>query len=383
MDLLSYVVVGAGAARQQARVRPALVRLVAVFPVLLLAGAAYYGWHAWYRFVPVTRVPADVETAPVPSRSADDPAIWVHPNDPTLSVIIGTDKSAEGGLHVYDLAGRELQFVGGGGMNNVDLRYGFPLGEATIDLVAATNMSTYSIALFAVEPASRTLLDVAARQISTGAVLTGCCMYRSAKTGKYYFFGNSVDGQVEQWELFDDGSGKVDAKLVRRFAVGGRTEGCVADDELGFFYISDERAGIWRYGAEPDAGEERRLVDHVGARLVADIEGLAIYYGANGDGYLIASSQGSNWFSVYGRGGNNEFVTRFQISTSGGRVKATDGIDVVNVGLGPQFPNGLFVAHDGARRDKTNFKLVSWERIAKTASPPLLIDTSSDPRKRR
>lgn len=382
MGLLSCVVVGARAARKQAHVRPALLCLVAILGVLL-AGAAYYGWHARHLFVSVTWVAADVETTPVPSRSADDPAIWIHPTDPALSVIMGTDKSAEGGLYVYDLAGKGLQFVRAGGVNNVDLRYDFPLGEARIDLVAATNLSSRSIALFAVDPASRTLTDVAARQIVSAALLAGCCMYRSAKTGKYYFFGNSVGGEVEQWELFDNGSGKVDAKLVRRFAVGSRTEGCVADDELGFFYISEEQVGIWRYGAEPDAGEERRVVDRVGTRLFGDIEGLAIYHGANGDGYLIASSQGSSWFSVYRRGSNNEYVTRFQISANDGRVKATDGIDVVNVGLGPQFPNGLFVAHDGTRRDKTNFKLVSWERIAKATDPPLLIDTSHDPRKRR
>ncbi len=375
-------IAGAGTAGPCARARPALVRLVAVLGVLLFAGAAYYGWHAWYLFVPVTRVLADAETAPVHSRSADDPVIWVHPTDPALSVVVGTDKGTDGGLYVYDLAGKQIQFVGGAGMNNVDLRYGFPLGEGSIDLVAATNMQSYSIALFAVEPASRTLSDVAARRIDPGAILAGCCMYRSAKTGKYYFFGNSADGDVEQWELFDNGSGRVDAKLARRFAVGSRTEGCVADDELGFFYISEERVGIWRYGAEPDAGDARRMVDRVGSRLVADIEGLAIYDASGGDGYLIASSQGSSWFSVYRRGGNNEYVTRFRIAADGG-VRSTDGIDVVSVGLGPQFPRGLFVAHDGARRDKTNFKLVSWERIAQATKPPLLMDTSSDPRKRR
>ena len=31
----------------------------------------------------------------------DDPAIWVNPNDPAQSLVIGTDKDSSGGLYVY------------------------------------------------------------------------------------------------------------------------------------------------------------------------------------------------------------------------------------------------------------------------------------------
>src|SRR5688572_22724947 len=40
---------------------------------------------------------------------ADDPAIWVHPRDRARSLVIGTAKN--GGLRVYDLAGREVQAI--------------------------------------------------------------------------------------------------------------------------------------------------------------------------------------------------------------------------------------------------------------------------------
>lgn len=45
-----------------------------------------------------SEVSAKVETQSVPidGDAADDPAIWVHPTDPSLSTVIGTDK--EGGL---------------------------------------------------------------------------------------------------------------------------------------------------------------------------------------------------------------------------------------------------------------------------------------------
>jgi len=39
--------------------------------------------------------------------------------------------------------------------------------------------------------------------------------------------------------------------------------------------------------------------------LTADVEGMAIYRGANGAGYLIVSSQGSSEFMVYERTGRN------------------------------------------------------------------------------
>ncbi len=69
---------------------------------------------------------ASVETAR--GGSADDPAIWIHPTDPSLSLIIGANKSSSsGGLHVYSLDGTQLQFVSGGILNNVDVRYGFML----------------------------------------------------------------------------------------------------------------------------------------------------------------------------------------------------------------------------------------------------------------
>jgi 3-phytase len=71
---------------------------------------------------------------------ADDPAIWIHPIDPSKSVIIGTDKDKDsGGLYVWDLQGRQIQHVQLPGPNNVDVRYGFDLGERVVD-IAVTNL---------------------------------------------------------------------------------------------------------------------------------------------------------------------------------------------------------------------------------------------------
>jgi 3-phytase len=313
-------------------------------------------------------VAATGETDPVPpGGDADDPAIWVDSGDPAKSTIIGTDKL--GGLAVYDLEGDELQYLADGDLNNVDLRDGFRLGGEPVTLVTAADATTNRLAIYRVDPATRELTDVADRKIELGIAAYGSCMYRSAKTGAFYVFVNSEKeggdpgGRVEQWELFDAGRGRVDARRVRSFAVGSQTEGCVADDERGDLYIGEETVGIWRYGAEPNAGTARVRVDSTGqgGHLEPEVEGLAIAYGPGRAAYLVASSQGNSSFVVYRRGGDDEYAKTFTIEGSDDvdGVEETDGIEVTTEDLGEAFPDGLLVAHDGSDDGgKTNFKLV-------------------------
>ena len=311
-------------------------------------------------------VTATVETDPVPNGgdAADDPAIWVNPADPAQSTIIGTDK--RGGLAVYDLSGKQIQYLPDGQMDNVDLRDGFKLGGRIVTIVAASNRKDNSIAVYKINPKTRTLENVAARKIKHGVIVYGMCMYRSVKTGKFYYFGTSKSGAVEQWELFDS-NGKVDAKKVRNIKLGSVVEGCVADDELGHFYVSEEAVGIWKFGAEPEAGSGRTQVAKVGdGRLFAHVEGLAIAYGEDGAGYLMVSSQGSHSYVVYRREGNNEFVKNFRVGNGEGvdGCEETDGIDVTTMNLGPAFPYGVFVVQDGFNdKGNQNFKLVPLQAI--------------------
>jgi 3-phytase len=313
-------------------------------------------------------VMATVETDPVPNGgdAADDPAIWVNPNNPAQSVIIGTDK--RGGLAVYELSGKQIQYLPDGQMDNVDLRDGFKLGGQTVAIVTASNRKDNSIAIYKINPQSRTLENVAARKIKHGLSVYGMCMYRSVKTGKIYYFGTSKSGEVEQWELFES-NGKVDAKKARNFKLGSVVEGCAADDELGHFYVAEEAVGIWKFGAEPETGSDHTQVAKVGdGHLFADVEGLAIAYGKDGAGYLIASSQGNHSYVVYRREGNNEFVKKFRVSAGDGvdGCEETDGIDVTTANLGPAFPHGVFVVQDGFNdKGNQNFKLVPLQTIVK------------------
>ncbi|MCC6155034.1 MAG: phytase, partial [Candidatus Hydrogenedentes bacterium] len=237
------------------------------FPLLITAYAA---------FAQPSLVVPTLETDPVQHAddAADDACFWVHPDRPEMSLIVGTDK--QGGLVVYDVDGKQLQYLPDGKMNNVDLRYGYPLGGVPTDIVIASNRSDMSLTIYRVDTASCRL--VSAGKIATGMKLVyGFGMYRSAKTGAYFAFVNSEDGEVQQWKL-NDSQGKIDGELVRSFDAGTQTEGCVADDDAGVFYIGEEEKGIWRYGAEPDAGTNRTLVDSVkpDGRLTADVEGLTI-----------------------------------------------------------------------------------------------------------
>lgn len=301
---------------------------------------------------------ATVETEPVEHSgdAADDPAFWFDPNDSSRSMIVGTDK--KGALETYDLTGKRLQRIPNVFPNNVDVR-------GNVVVAADDDTDEGVLRIYLVDPSSRRLS--AAAVVPTTVTAHGLCMYRSPKTDKLYAFPNAVSGRVEQWELTVRGS-KVTAKSVRLFNLGRAVEGCVADDASGALYIGEEKVGLWRYGAEPDAGRTRTLVD--GAKpereghLQADVEGLAIA----GD-RLYASSQGSSDFTVYGRM-DNKYLGRFRVVNSGGvdGCQDTDGIDATSRPLGPAFPTGMFVCQDGYNVQgssvlRQNFKFVPLDRV--------------------
>lgn len=303
-------------------------------------------------------VAATVETDPVPSKgdAADDPAIWINVADPGRSLIIGTDKQEDGGLAVYDLAGSEVAFYADGAMNNVDVRG---------DIVVAGNETNNSIAIYRVRGGG--LVPAASRTIEPGIEIYGNCLYLSQATGDLHVFLTSKEGNIEQWELFDAGDGELDGRLVRSLELDSQTEGCVADDDLGVVYFAEEAVGIWRFGAEPEAGDRGELIDTIdgGGQLTADVEGLAIATLPDGEGFLFASSQGNHEYVIYSRT-DNDYLATFSIEDAGGidGTSDTDGIDVTTTSLGGAFPSGVFIAQDGKNSGGAqNFKLVPLDTI--------------------
>jgi 3-phytase len=195
-------------------------------------------------------------------------------------------------------------------------------------------------------------------------------MYRSDSGAFYVIATNNEDGRLRQWRLIDR-NGRIGLELAREIAVGSQAEGCVADDELGHLYVAEEDVGLWKYSAEPDGGAARTRIDHVGGgHLVPDIEGVSIYYGADGTGFLVASNQGDNDYVVYRREAPNEYLGKFGIIADRTRgidgVSDTDGLEVVSVALNSQFPGGLLVVQDGSNdlpAANQNFKYVSWRDV--------------------
>jgi 3-phytase len=314
-----------------------------------------------------------METEPVDhdGDAADDPAIWVHPTDPAKSAIIATDK--KGGMLVYDLSGKRLQFLPDGKMNNVDLRGGFKLGGATVTLVAASDRTHKAIALYTIDPETRLLTSVAdGVQATNLSDPYGLCMYRDRK-GATFVFISDPDGLVRQWKLVPTASGKVRAEAVRDIQFDSQTEGCVADDETGALYVAEEDVALWRLGADPKAGGARKAIARVtdNPALKDDLEGVGLYAQPRGKGYLVVSSQGNNSYAVFQRDGDNAYVGSFAVTANGDNgvdgISETDGLDVTSASLGAGLEAGAFVAQDGrniAPPEHQNFKLVPWSAIA-------------------
>ena len=344
---------------------------------------------------PIGSVEPRAETEPVAGEkdAADDAAIWVNPVDRAQSLVIGTDK-ADDALEVYDLMGNRLQRIPdrNGSVNNVDLRYGFPLGGQFVDIVVSGGTD---VAVYKIDPVARRLVDVTAGEIRGANGAPGVCLYRSPYTGSFYVFTQAMDGMVEQLELFDNGAGLVDARSVRGpwdvhpepvKVEDGEIEACTVDDATGDYYVAEQDVGVWRYDAEPTGSTlERTLVLSTylvnDGALVPDIEGLAIVHDETGS-YMLASSQGESAFALYRLGGTLtapfELLRKFRVETGAGAdgCTITDGIDATSLSLGPAFPHGMFVCQDNTNSEpgttgNQNFKFVPLDAIIPGINPYL------------
>ena len=313
-------------------------------------------------------LPARAQTvvSPVRALSAtgysdeDDMCFWLHPTNLALSTVIASDKAA-GRLFVYDLTGTPLQTITVPHPGNIDVRYNFSFGGQAIDIIAFNERGTNKLWVYRVDRVTRQLTRIDNDAIATGESY-GFTLYRSPFTGKVYgFTGPSSSTQVKQWELVDDGAGRVAAVgPLRQVQPGGSVEGMVADDETGMLYLSEENGGVWKYNAEPTGGTAGVKIAAVGQNgLTDDVEGVTIYYGPGLSGYLIVSSQGSDNFKVYDRKAPHTFRGTFSVTGT----ESTDGCDVINLPLDGTFAGGAFVCHNGSKSPCPG-ELVRWSDIA-------------------
>lgn len=305
-------------------------------------------------------------TAPVQFDS-DDPAIWINPANPAQSLVIGTDKSAEGALYVFDLQGKIKQIVPHlQRPNNVDIAYGLLLNGKRIDYAVTTERITHKLRFFSLpdmQPIDDGGIPVfegeTAKQYRDGM---GIAIYTNKKGQHYAIVGRKTGPQdgsyLWQYLLSDKGAGKVKATLVRKFGqYSGKKEieSIAVDNEAGYIYYSDEQHGVRQYYADPEKGnEELSLFATTG--FTEDHEGISIYKTGNKKGYLLVSDQGANKFHIFSREGTTHTLLKVvKVSAS-----HSDGSDIVNIPLNDTFQHGLFVVMS----DDRTFHYYRWEDIA-------------------
>jgi myo-inositol-hexaphosphate 3-phosphohydrolase len=348
---------------------------------------------------------------------ASDPAIWVHPDEPDQSLVIAA--LTNGGIGTFDLSGQLFQVIPPGSLFDeiaqVGIVYAFPFNDGAdlVDIVVASDTSKDNLVIWKIARETR--------RLESGTTITG--IFSDDNTGNVYalatytspfdginsvFVGQSMGNLLRRVELAANGQnvqkGEVFTKTIRNkdgehVADDIVVTGLTVDREFGNIYIiTESMEGVLRTDAEPNKNDDEfLLVENDGDPKIEDkLKGVTIYYGGDhfGEGYVIVSNEGDSSFLVYERDGDNDYVGSFAVTYDDGvdQASRSDGIDVLNVDLGPEFPCGLFVAQDTFNENQelkldttanpglldntnSNFKLVPWDEIAETFSKELDMNT--------
>ena len=306
-------------------------------------------------------VTANVETEPVfaGDDAADDMCILENFNNPESSLIISSDKKY--GIIVYDLEGVKLYDYEVGRINNVDILPSRSFQNKYI--VAGTNRTYNSIDIYLFNSKGELENLILRKEIPSLKDVYGVTFYRDEFNT--YLFISDKKGNVEQWSYNND---EVNSEIifVRKLKFSSLVEGLVADESKGKIYIGQERKGIWELNAFPSFDSQKKLIFKKSKNFKPDFEGLALRDDGNGEGYLIASVQGSNGYLIIDR--KSLYAKIFFRIIDGDKIDGTtetDGIDVTSIKTS-KFPNGFFIAQDDDNDGlNQNFKLVDWNKILK------------------
>jgi 3-phytase len=319
------------------------------------------------------KIAASVITDTV-SYDTDDPAIWMHPSDPSKSLVIGTDKDSLGALYVFNLEGKVIDSLVRKGIqrpNNVDVGYGLALADGLTDFAVTGERLTSRLRFFSLPDMQE--LNLGGFEIFQGEEgseyrdLMGVALYKSPKTGKQYVIAGRKNGPTDgtylwQYEI-TAAADDIQLELVRKFGqYSGKKEieAIAVDAALGYIYYSDEGVGVRKYAAEPDMGNEE-LALFATEGFADDHEGISIYEVDDSSGYLLVSDQQANLFHVFPREGSPEnphahpLITKILLSTN-----QSDGSEVSSRSFGPKFPRGIFIAMS----DNKTFHFYRWEDVA-------------------
>ncbi|MEU2199720.1 phytase [Isoptericola sp. NPDC019482] len=259
----------------------------------------------------VATVTTDVETPPLyddeagGSASGDDPAIWVHPGGSRDSLVLATAK--EGGLRVYDTAGRELQSLAAdpapradgvvGRFNNIDIAYGLRVGGETVDVAVVSDRYNDQLRFFAVDPggaaADAPLTEITAAEqdflfqpdragVDSEHTAYGLAVWQPRDGEAYAVVTQEGTTRVATARIAPTADGTVGYADVDHLdlpasfdlsdgttwtpceepGVGPQLEGLSVDQRTGTLYAAQEDVGLWRLPLPLGTGEPR-LVDTV------------------------------------------------------------------------------------------------------------------------
>lgn len=309
-----------------------------------------------------------VETAPVSCNTpnedaADDPAIWYNKENPSLSVVYGSNKIE--GIHAYNLNGEEIQFIPCGRINNIDVRQDVIFGNQKMDILAGSNRTDRSIDLFRILPDGQ-IDTIMLGKIGLGEVKPyGFCLGKSANN-LLHIYVNDKKGSILHFSV--NAQGDLSNMKRRRLSVETQPEGMVVDDQNSKLYIGEEQKGIWVTEAFDTHRKSKEFFyssTDKNPNIKYDIEGLALLP----PHYLVASSQGNFSYCIFDTR-TKEYITSYRVMGQDqiDGVEETDGIEIFSKPLNEQFKNGIFIAQDGFNyQDSTiqrqNFKFVELKEI--------------------
>ncbi|WP_433549603.1 phytase [Streptomyces sp. CA-294286] len=322
-----------------------------------------------------------------------------------------------------------------GRFNNVDLVHGLRLPSGPADLAVTSDRGNDRLRFYRIDgsaqarragapltdvtdPAAPPVFSASQQEINDQRTAYGLATWTDRTTKRSYaLVSRRETTRVALLELLPAANGTVGYRKVRTLDLpsafrlpNGRTwtpcgepgelpqvEGMVVDPADGTLYAGQEDVGIWRLRA--DLTSKPELIDrvreygvpgtydeeteecvpgadpgHGGSRLTADVEGLALITEADGDGYLLASSQGDDTFAAYDRekSDDNEYEGGFRVTAASATLDGSeecDGAAALNAPLGPKYPRGLLVVQDGddtpqaGGREATGFKFVDLGRV--------------------
>lgn len=316
-----------------------------------------------------------VITQPTPN-DTDDPAIWVHPTDASKSLIIGTDKEVGGGLYLYDLEGKIVnKYIDMQRPNNVDVAYGLNINGVKTDIAVTTERKANAIRIFSLpdlKPIDNGGIPIFEGEKGEGERDgMGLALYTkqidSVTTEIHAVVGRKTGPSgtyLWQYKLSANANGEVTGEVIRKFGqYSGKKEieAIAVDNELGYIYYSDESAGVRKYYADPEKGNQE-LAFFAQKDALSDHEGIAIYKKDEKTGYILVSNQQKNTFLVYKREGTEKnphqhtLIAEIPVSTV-----ECDGADVTSVNLGSNYPNGIFVAMSNGNV----FHIYDWNILQK------------------